>query len=257
MSATWYIWVSVSVLVPESCSSNMWLHVGTWVHEKSMSSKYWVLLQISLHMCLQSAHGAMLWGKSDELLDVCQGTWKYTNISGGLRAAPGNLAMPPEVLSMPMEICQCTSCTWKFANAYGNFCCSWKLVNPPGSQSVPLENETPCKFYVLGSLTKALEVLTTPESLLMLLKVRQCLLKSTNVPGSPLLPWTSANIPGILLLPWKSANVPGSPLLPRKSADDPGSWLLPWKSANVLSSSLLSWKSANVLGMAAAALGVC
>ncbi len=70
MSATWYIWVLVAVLVPESCSSNMWLHVGTWVHEKSISSN-WVLLQISLHMCLQSAHGPMLWGRSAELLDVC------------------------------------------------------------------------------------------------------------------------------------------------------------------------------------------
>ncbi len=193
MSATWYIWVSVAVLVPESCSSNMWHHVGTWVHEKSTSSN-WVLLQISLHMHLQSAHGAMLWGKSAELLDVCQGTWKYANISGGLRAAPGYLPMPLEILSMPIEICQCTSCTWKFA--CGNLCGSWKLVNHPGSQSVPLKNENFCKFYVVGSLPKALEVLTTPENLLnapesppMPLEVRQC-------------PWNSAATLDVWQHPW-------------------------------------------------------
>ncbi len=202
MPATWYIWISVSVLVPRvlllqhvaSC-------IGTWVHEKAMSSN-WV----------------------HALRKVCQAPrclpryleWKYANISGGLHAAPENLPMLLEVLSMRMEICQCTSCTWKFA--CGNLCGSWKLVNHPGSQSVPLKNENPCKFYVVGSLTKALEALTTPENLLMLLKVHQCFLKSANVPGTPLLPWMSGNIPGILLLPWKSANVPSSSLLSWKSA---------------------------------------
>ena len=105
---------------------------------------------------------------------------------------------------MYMEVCQCL---WESL-------LSLKACQPPGSRSIPLKNENPCKCYVLGSRTKALEVLTTPESLLMLLKVSQCLLKPTNVPGSPLLPWKSANVTESQLLPWKSANIPGSPQLP-------------------------------------------
>ena len=70
----------------------------------------------------------------------------------------------------------------------------WKSVNTP-------QNENPCKCYVLGSRTKALEVLATPESLLMLPKVHQCLLNSTNVSETLLLPWKSANVTESQLLP--------------------------------------------------------
>ncbi len=171
-------------------------------------------------------------GKSAVLLVVCQGTWKFANIFGGLRAAPGNLPMTLKVLSMPMEICQCT---WKFVNACGNPCCPWKLADPPESWSVPLKKENPCKFYVLGSWTKALEVLTTPESLLMLLTVY---------------PWKTTAALEVCQCCWKSAAALEICQHPWKPAAALEVCQRVWKSAAAQKVSRWPWKSA-------AALGVC
>ena len=140
--------------VPESqsCSSNRWLYVETWVHEWSMTSN-WVLLPNPCTCACTSAHSAILWGKSAVPLDVCQVTWKYAKISGGLL--------------LPLEVA---------ANASKNLVNAVEISQHPWKMKIPV-----ISLEVKQKLWKSDNTSNSP---MMLLKVRQCPWKAANIPGS-------------------------------------------------------------------------